>query len=115
MVDSYEDACNHYIVTKFMPAGDLLNYLQKQPVQPLTEVHAKKIIRQVLEALEDLHERRIVHRDIKVENILMSDLSESARVRIADFGSSIKLGSAEEKTSFRIGTPGYIAPEIILG
>jgi len=42
----------------------------------------------------DLHERNIVHRDIKVENILMSDFSHEAKVRIADFGSSIKLSSA---------------------
>ena len=69
----------------------------------------------MLDTLADLHARKIVHRDIKVENILMSDLTESAKVRIADFGSSIKLSGAQDTTSFRIGTPGYIAPEVILG
>ena len=69
----------------------------------------------MLDTLADLHARKIVHRDIKVENILMSDLTESAKVRIADFGSSIKLSGAQDTTNFRIGTPGYIAPEVILG
>ena len=48
MIESFEDAANLYIVTKYMPAGDMLNYLIKQSTQPLTEDHARKIIRQVI-------------------------------------------------------------------
>jgi len=65
--------------------------------------------------LESLHAKNIVHRDIKIENILMTDFSEDAKVRIADLGSAIKLESSEHKTCFKIGTPGYTAPEVIQG
>ena len=56
-----------------------------------------------------------MHRDIKVENVLVSDLTCEAKVFLADFGSAIKLNSPLESTSFRVGTPGYIAPEVIKG
>ena len=56
-----------------------------------------------------------MHRDIKVENILLSDLTSDAKVRLADFGSAIKLSSLDDWTNFRVGTPGYIAPEVIRG
>lgn len=98
-----------------MPAGDLLNYLMKQPVQPLQESQARRIIIQVAIGLQSLHERNILHRDIKVENILMSDFSEEAKVRIADLGSAIKLASPTDTTNFKIGTPGYVAPEVLQG
>ena len=62
-----------------------------------------------------MHDRNIVHRDIKIENILMSDNTAKAEVRIADMGSAVKLNSAAEKLTFKIGTPGYVAPEILEG
>ena len=65
--------------------------------------------------MEGLHRRNIVHRDVKVENVLLSDLTCEAKARLADFGSALKLRSALDVTSFRVGTPGYIAPEIIKG
>lgn len=114
-VETFQDAVNYYVVSKFMPAGDLLNYLMKQPVQPLQESHAQQIIIQVAIGIQSLHERNILHRDIKVENILMSDFSQEAKVRIADLGSAVKLASPADTTCFRFGTPGYVAPEVLLG
>lgn len=65
--------------------------------------------------MESLHERLIVHRDIKIENVLMSDFSHNSTLRIADLGSAIKLSRPECTTNLRIGTPGYMAPEVIRG
>lgn len=62
-----------------------------------------------------MHKRNIVHRDIKIENILMSNYNNDAQLRIADLGSAIKLRKASDTTKFQIGTPGYMAPEILLG
>lgn len=62
-----------------------------------------------------MHELNIIHRDIKIENILTQDFSEDTKIRIADLGSSIRLNSPDEKVNFKIGTPGYIAPEILKG
>ena len=115
IIESFEDDTSQFVVTKFMPAGYLLNYLVKQPTQPLSEDHARKIIIQIGICIESLHAKNIVHRDIKVENILMSDFSQDAKVRIADLGSAVKLQSANDTSTFKIGTPGYTAPEILSG
>jgi serine/threonine protein kinase len=62
-----------------------------------------------------LHKKNILHRDIKLENILVTDLTEDTGVRIGDMGSAIQLDSAAGTTDFMIGTPGYIAPEMLRG
>ena len=113
-IESFEDEESYYIVTQFMPAGDLYEYIRKKN-RPLDEGHAKLIIRQVAQGIQALHSRLIIHRDIKCENILVTDYSRETAVRIADFGSAVKLLSAEDTANFRIGPPGYIAPEVICG
>jgi len=84
-------------------------------VFPLSEARVCKIILQIAQGIQDLHRLRIVHRDIKLANILMSDDSPDASVCIADFGSSTKLRSRSDTLTWRIGTTGFTAPEIILG
>ena len=56
-----------------------------------------------------------MHRDIKIQNILMSDFSQDAKVYIGDFGSAAQLATPDEKARFSIGTPGFIAPEVSEG
>jgi serine/threonine protein kinase len=56
----------------------------------------------------------IVHRDIKLENVMMSDSSDTASVRLADFGLAKFIGP-DCKTKEPFGTVGYCAPEILLG
>ena len=65
--------------------------------------------------VQSLHKQLIVHRDMKINNILVSDYSEDATVRIGDFGSAFKLASPTDTSDFIIGTPGYMAPEMLLG
>jgi len=65
--------------------------------------------------VQALHKKNILHRDIKLENILVTDLTEDTGVRIADMGSAIHLDSPTATTNFMIGTPGYIAPEMLRG
>ena len=99
---------------KYMPAGDLFRYIRLID-QPLDEDHAKLIIRQVAKGIQALHSRLIIHRDIKCENILVTDNSRDTSVKIADFGSAVKLQSANDTADFKIGTPGYTAPEVLRG
>ena len=115
LIESFEDSEVYYAVTEYMPIGDLLKYAQEQAQQPLDEELVKFIIKQVAQGVKALHSRLIIHRDIKCENILMSDYSRNATVRIADLGSAIKLRSPHDTASFMIGTPGYIAPEVLIG
>lgn len=113
LIESFEDATHLYVVTKFMPAGDMLNYLMRQTEQPLSENFAKKLVKQLAEGIEQLHDRNIIHRDIKIENLLMQNFSEDSTVSIGDLGSAKRLASADAKETFIIGTPGYMAPEMI--
>ena len=115
LIETFEDNDCYYVVTKFMPAGDLFNFISKQETVPLNENITRRIIGQVCKGIQALHARNIIHRDIKIENILMSNFSEDSQVRIADLGSAVKLDSAEGKSNFQIGTPGYMAPEILQG
>ena len=115
LVEVFEDDMAYYVVTKFMPAGDLYNYICKQPDQPLDEEHTKVIIKQLCHAVKAFHDKNIIHRDIKIENILMSDNTRESTLKLADLGSAAQLKSSVSKTTFHIGTPGYLAPEVLLG
>ena len=114
LVESFEDEDYIYIVMKFEPAGNLGRYLRKQPLLPLNEEHLKKIFRQIASGVQTLHNQNIVHRDIKLGNIVMSDLSENACCRIIDFGVAFKLSDKHGTSNTQIGTIGYIAPEVYL-
>ena len=100
MLECFDDDDSYYLVTPYMSGGDLFRYITKQPDQPLPEQQVKRIIKQVLTGLQSLHRRNIVHRDIKIDNILMESLSEDAEAFIADIGSAAKLSSPEERCSF---------------
>lgn len=77
-----------------------------------TELDAIKCLKQILSAIQFLHSQKIVHRDLKPENLLYADKSDTAPVKVADFGLSKESGQAMLTIC---GTPGYVAPEIILG
>ena len=115
LIEVFEDDMAYYVVSKFMPAGDLYRYICRQPSQPLDEEHTKLIIKQVCQGVQALHKRNIIHRDIKIENILMNDNTRESNLKLADLGSATKLESADSTTTFQIGTPGYLAPEVLEG
>ena len=83
-----------------MQGGDLLNYLIKQKSQPLAENHVRKIILQVALGVQSLHKQNIIHRDLKLNNIMMSDYTEDSSLRIGDLGSAIKLESKTDTADF---------------
>ena len=91
LVESFEDENSYYCVTRYMAGGDLYKYITTQPNQPLLEAEAKIIIKQVATGLQALHRRNIIHRDIKLDNILVASKMEETKVYIGDLGSAIKL------------------------
>ncbi|XP_055011050.1 serine/threonine-protein kinase pim-3-like [Boleophthalmus pectinirostris] len=66
------------------PSEDLFNYCLKNA--PLSEDQAKVLMRQVVDALVDLHAKEVFHRDIKMENLLVQTTESGSRIRIIDFG-----------------------------
>ena len=93
----------------------MIAYLSKQPSPIQSEQRIREIILDIGRGIKGLHERRIIHRDIKLANILMSGSGPSAKACIADFGVAAKLKSASDTARWRIGTKGYTCPEILLG
>ena len=77
-----------------------------------TELDAINCLKQILSAIKFLHKMNIVHRDLKPENLLYANDSSEALIKVADFGLSKESGQAMLTIC---GTPGYVAPEIILG
>ncbi|CAE8631669.1 unnamed protein product [Polarella glacialis] len=95
------------IVTDFFPTGDLHDYLGRRG--PLTQSDGMEIFCGVMSALAHLHYRRVTHRDVKAENILLSDKGQAI---LADFGSAAHIDDhlAMKENS---GSPGYAAPEVV--
>ena len=94
---------------EYIGQNSLFTFLKTVPNRRLCEGDCVKIGLQILQALKYLHDKEIIHRDIKLENILVD---ERMNIKLIDFGFSICI--APEKTvSVFCGTPSYMAPEII--
>ena len=106
--ETYETKKHICIVMEYICAGDLLSYIKKRG--KLTEPVAKFIFKQIILALKFIHENNIVHRDIKLDNILI-DLDNN--IKVCDFGVS-KIIEKDDIMTEQCGTPAYIAPEILL-
>lgn len=82
------------------------------------ELGFKKIMRQLIYSVKCMHDLGIVHRDLKLDNILIQNIYKNDRIqseiRIIDFGLTANMGLREEKSlNGLVGTPHYIAPEIV--
>ncbi|KAK4894970.1 Cell division control protein 2 [Elasticomyces elasticus] len=109
-----------YIFQELITGGDLLTSVDR--TGKMSEPEAAVITRQILKAVNYLHDHNIVHRDIKPENVLMTSWRPGARVVLTDFGQARKIVDVKDasKTSavFRmqtlVGTYGYTAPEVFI-
>ena len=97
--------------TELVACGDLFSFIRNQGGL-LEETTAALIIRQILLALEYLHDRNIVHRDVKPDNILMTSLEVGGRVVLADFGCAKLVNQPVQRMTSVVGTLEYCAPYV---
>ncbi|KAM5213780.1 serine/threonine-protein kinase 10 isoform 2-T2 [Hipposideros larvatus] len=99
-----------WIMIEFCPGG-AVDAIMLELDRGLTEPQIQVVCRQMLEALDFLHSKRIIHRDLKAGNVLMTLEGD---IRLADFGVSAKnLKTLQKRDSF-IGTPYWMAPEVVM-
>jgi len=113
MIDTFETRENIYIIIEFFKGGDLFDYLKKRTFN-VGEDRIREIFYRVSLAIGYLHSIGIVHRDIKLENIMMSEDTDNSQPKLIDFGLAKVMGP-EDKCTDTFGTFGYCAPEVILG
>lgn len=109
LMDTYEDLEHVYLVIELVTGGELFDRIVEKG--SYTEKDAADLIRQVLEAVDYMHEQGVVHRDLKPENLLYFSQDEDSKIMISDFGLSKMEDSGIMATA--CGTPGYVAPEVL--
>jgi serine/threonine protein kinase len=111
LLDLFENSDYYYIVLEYMEGKDLFDYLKARNFS-ISEDRARHLAIQVAEAIQYLHSYGIVHRDIKLENVMMSDSTDKSVPKLVDFGLAKIIGPSE-KTTEPFGTLGYVAPEVL--
>lgn len=106
----FQDEKYYHFVLEYCEGGDVTTRIEKQG--PMSERAAKNIIFQTLQAISHLHSCSIVHRDIKPDNFLFKSKKPDSPVKLIDFGLSKRLPESGKLTSF-LGTPYYVAPEVL--
>ncbi|KAG7468460.1 hypothetical protein MATL_G00143490 [Megalops atlanticus] len=116
----FETPQRMYLVTELCEGGELKEILKKR--RSFSEEETRHIIHSLAEATVYLHRKDIVHRDLKLENILVKSLyngeeNELLHIKVTDFGLSVQKGGMGSKTMMQstCGTPIYMAPEVIDG
>lgn len=108
MMAAYTDVSHLYLLTEFVPGGELLQLLPKLGQEAAT---TKFYVGEISLGLEHIHGLGFVHRDLKAENVL---LDAHGHVRLADFGFAKPIGP-RGRAYTQCGTPDYVPPELLAG
>ncbi|CAK75822.1 unnamed protein product (macronuclear) [Paramecium tetraurelia] len=105
LFEVFETKKQIYIIMEYVEGGDLMKWTKEKPIP---EGQAKNLFGQLILALQILQSHNILHRDIKLDNILLQGDS----IKICDFGVSRQIIKGQ-KILEQCGTPAYLAPEVI--
>ncbi|XP_063161508.1 hormonally up-regulated neu tumor-associated kinase isoform X3 [Candoia aspera] len=110
LLDILETENSYYLVMELCPGGNLMHKIYEK--KRLEEHEARKYIRQLILAVEHLHRAGVVHRDLKIENLL---LDEDNNIKLIDFGLSncASILGYTDPFSTQCGSPAYAAPELL--
>uniref|UniRef100_A0A0C3UEU4 Protein kinase domain-containing protein n=1 Tax=Guillardia theta (strain CCMP2712) TaxID=905079 RepID=A0A0C3UEU4_GUITC len=106
---AFQTADRLCLVMDFINGGELFSYIAREKV--FSEPRARFYAAEIILALEYLHEMSIIYRDLKPENILLDD---KGHIRLTDFGHSKDEHSRNDRAFSMVGSPYYMAPEILL-
>jgi len=109
--DLFQTPDKYFIVLELITGGELFDKIVE--LTSYSEKDASHLMSKILGAIDHLHVNNIIHRDLKPENLLLSSKDTDAEPKVTDFGLSCII-SNNEKLTKAVGTPGYIAPEILL-
>lgn len=108
MFSYFEDDDNVYILLELCPRRSLMELHKRRKI--VTEPEARYFTKQIVDAVIYLHGRNVIHRDLKLGNLFLSELMD---VKIGDFGLATVVESDGERKKTLCGTPNYIAPEML--
>jgi calcium-dependent protein kinase len=111
--DSYEDTKFLHLVTEFCSGGELFDYVITKG--HYSERKAAKLIYKILLSVNHIHSQGICHKDLKPENFLFENTDPNAELKLIDFGLSSKFRDSTEPMHDVVGTPYYVAPEVLHG
>ena len=109
--DTYLYKDRYYLILQKAYGGNLHNYLKRNII---SERYGKKILRQLSDAIEYIHNQFIIIKDIKLDNVLLIDREYESDVMLCDFNLSVMLAQDYQFTCDRGGTLDYVAPEVIV-
>jgi len=109
LIDSQETETHFNLIVEYSSGGELVSLILEN--KGLAEAHTHFLFKQILSAIECCHSNSIVHRDIKLQNIL---LDADHNIKLIDFGLSNFVEVGRDRNTF-CGTPAYAPPEILLG
>lgn len=113
MKEFFAEGNKVFLLTELLSGGELLDAVLERG--NYSEADACSCFRQLLKGVAYLHSQGIVHRDLKLENLMLASQEDISKVKIVDFGLAKRLANGVSKMATVCGTPQYVAPEIIQG
>ncbi|CAL8406844.1 unnamed protein product, partial [Arctogadus glacialis] len=115
LLETYSSDGMLYMVFEFMDGADLCFEIVKRADAGFvySEAVASHYMKQILEALRYCHDNNVIHRDVKPHCVLLASKENSAPVKLGGFGVAIQLGESGLVAGGRVGTPHFMAPEVV--